>query len=231
MGRWVIDCGHGGSDSGATSLGRLEKDDVLLVGLKLKLILEHNGETVTMTRSSDATVSLQARVNLEKAGNYDGFISLHRNAGGGIGVETFCYKFQYTGSKKLATAVHEEIVGMGLANRNRGVKEGNYMVLRETKGDAILVEMGFIDNAQDNALFVARYNDYAIAIAKGILKSKGKNYVPIPTPQPKPPVSDAGDGTYWRVIVASYDEKANADEKLKEVQKIYPDAFIAPFKK
>jgi len=37
--------------------------------------------------------------------------------------------------------------------KNRGVKKADFYVLRETKMPAVLIEIGFIDNSIDNALF------------------------------------------------------------------------------
>ena len=49
----VIDAGHGGSDFGATYLGRKEKDDTLRLALAVGNILEENGVNVIYTRTSD----------------------------------------------------------------------------------------------------------------------------------------------------------------------------------
>lgn len=82
------------------------------------------------------------------------YISFHHNAntakwGDWTGVETFVY----TGNKntisgQLAKAIHPAVVkAYGL--RDRGIKEGNLHIVRETKMPAILIEGGFMDSTID----------------------------------------------------------------------------------
>ena len=56
---------------------------------------------------------------------------------------------------------------------NRGVKEANFHVLRETKCSAVLIECGFISNAGDNKKFDEQYEKIATAIAEAILRVIG----------------------------------------------------------
>ena len=49
----VLDAGHGGSDFGATYLGRMEKDDNLRLTLAVGRILENAGVNVIYTRTGD----------------------------------------------------------------------------------------------------------------------------------------------------------------------------------
>ena len=80
MAKWLIDPGHGGVDSGASYKGRRECDDVLKLSLRVGELLKNNNENVYYTRSIDTTISLAERSNKENNGNYDYFISIHRNA-------------------------------------------------------------------------------------------------------------------------------------------------------
>jgi N-acetylmuramoyl-L-alanine amidase len=66
-------------------------------------------------------------------------------------------------------------VGVGFANR--GVKTANYQVLRETKAPAVLIEIGFIDNSQDNALFDAKRDEIVKAVSGAILSQLGLAYI------------------------------------------------------
>lgn len=52
---------------------------------------------------------------------------------------------------QLAKAIQNSLVGIGF--RNRGVKVGNFHVLRETYSPAVLLEVGLISNVNDNKLF------------------------------------------------------------------------------
>ena len=80
----VIDPGHGGSNHGtyARSVqdGPFEKEFTLDWALRLKPLLETNGWTVFLTRSSDVLVSNYDRVTFAEAHRVSLFISLHFNS-------------------------------------------------------------------------------------------------------------------------------------------------------
>ena len=63
----VIDAGHGGSDFGATYLGRKEKDDTLRLALAVGNILEENGVNVIYTRTSDVYTSPAGKAAMANA--------------------------------------------------------------------------------------------------------------------------------------------------------------------
>lgn len=66
MTKIFIDPGHGGSDPGAMGHGLREKDLTLTIALKLREILNDRfaGQTVKLSRTKDATVSLTQRTNM-----------------------------------------------------------------------------------------------------------------------------------------------------------------------
>ncbi|HEX2864950.1 MAG TPA: N-acetylmuramoyl-L-alanine amidase [Deinococcales bacterium] len=74
----VIDPGHGGTDFGAVGGGLLEKDVTLATARQLAQLLATAGVNVTLTRTSDATVSLDARRAASLKA--DVFISLHASS-------------------------------------------------------------------------------------------------------------------------------------------------------
>ena len=88
----VIDPGHGGNDSGAIGpTGVMEKTVTLNIALRLQKLLEAEGATVYMTRSTDTEVSpkganasdieeLQARCDVANNHNADIFISIHNDS-------------------------------------------------------------------------------------------------------------------------------------------------------
>lgn len=78
----VIDPGHGGRDPGALGAGgTMEKEITLDVGLRLKERLDRLKRfNVLLTRSSDITVPLSARVAFAKEKKADLFISVHVNS-------------------------------------------------------------------------------------------------------------------------------------------------------
>ena len=171
----AVDPGHGGGDPGAVWMGRLEKDDNLRLGLLLRDALQRRGVNVLMTRDSDITVSLQDRVRLANSHDADLFVSLHRNSyemqtASTKGVENFIYLTAPAATTgRAAELVLQKVVDVGVQD-NRGVKRGNYYVLRRSSMPAMLLEMGFIINEIDNELFDENLEKYAEAIAQGILE-------------------------------------------------------------
>ncbi|CEP41589.1 sporulation-specific N-acetylmuramoyl-L-alanine amidase CwlC [[Clostridium] sordellii] len=167
----MTDAGHGGYDSGAPGLhGCLEKDIVLEVSNKINDYLKTQDIKNINTRTTDVFVSLNERSNKANNLGVNSFVSIHCNSSdnpNAQGLETYCYKFKY---RPLADAIHSEIIKEGLYTKNRGVKEGNLHVVRETTMDACLVELGFITNEEDYNLIMNNKDRFAKAVAKGICK-------------------------------------------------------------
>lgn len=177
MASLCFDYGHGGADPGGVYKGRKEADDALRLGMDVAKIVRQHGVAVDETRTTDKTVSLQQRSDFERKGSYDYFISFHRNAYKpevALGVETYTYLNAGTKAKGMATKIQEALVGLGFVNR--GVKEKNLHVVRETKAPAVLIEVGFIDNTGDNRLFDAKYPEMVEGLAKAILGQLGIAY-------------------------------------------------------
>ena len=151
-----IDPGHGGYDSGAVGYGLKEKDLTLKISLYLRDYLKEYGCEVIMTRDSDNTAwnkanDLQTRCDIANNAKVDYFISVHINAGGGTGYETWVGDNASQKSIELAQKMHSYIAKFYKDNGfiDRGLKSGKLWVLRQTKMPAILVENLFIDNAKD----------------------------------------------------------------------------------
>ena len=179
-----IDAGHNysGFDTGAIGNGLMEQNITFPVANLLKNKLERAGITVVMTREAltqnlgtSVNTSLSKRAQISNEQNCDYFISVHCNAGGGTGCEVLI--LQKGGqAEKLANPVLNEIVSR-LPLRNRGVKEANLAVLRNTDCPAILVELAFIDHPSDAVLLKQNQEDFADAIFQGTMKFLG---LPIP---------------------------------------------------
>jgi len=141
-------------------------------------VLRCHGVIVDETRTADVNLSLKERSDFENKGNYDYFVSFHRNAfkpEQAAGAETYTYLNPGIKSKGLAEKLQNALVKVGFADR--GVKEANFHVLRETKAPAILIEIGFIDNSQDNALFDSKRADIVSGISKALLSQLGVKYI------------------------------------------------------
>lgn len=152
----VVDPGHGGDDPGATGFGLEEADVVLDIGKRLRDLLEAEGATVLMTRETDETVSLTDRTDLANDNDADRFVSIHANACGDCGArgtETYYHDSldETSDAADLADKAQTEMVDH-LGTTDRGVKQANFHVLRETEMPAILAETAFIDQEDDNAI-------------------------------------------------------------------------------
>lgn len=174
-----LDAGHGDTDAGAVNGDRLEKDDNLRIALAVRDKLEAAGSerlTVLMTRTDDTFLELQQRVDLANENGATLFVSLHRNSGGGKGVEVWTSSLKEKAECRLAQYIMDGLEQAGV-QKVRGVKHGtagnpavSYTVVGRTEMPACLVELGFIDNDEDNALLDSHWDAYAQAIADGILR-------------------------------------------------------------
>jgi len=224
MARLCFDYGHGGSDPGAVYKGRKESDDNFSIGLEVAKELRRHGITVDETRTADVAVSLRQRSEFENKGNYDYFISFHRNAfkpETATGAETFVYTKASAKSKELAEKIQNALVGVGFINR--GVKTANFHVLRETKTPAVLVEIGFIDNTRNNNLFDSKRKEIVIGIAKAILAQLG-------IPYQEELADEKTDGKIlYRVMAGSYAARENAEKQMQKLKVAGFDATIIIF--
>lgn len=154
----VIDPGHGGSDPGAVGpTGLQEKDVTLAVALQLRAALVAVGCDAVLTRDSDRDVSyanspagveLQARVDVANNAGADVFISLHCNAADAVeahGTEVWYYHEGQT----LAQGLCACLAALDLADR--GARQGGFYVLKYTVMPAVLAEMAFITNPEEEA--------------------------------------------------------------------------------
>ncbi len=173
----VIDAGHGGSDVGAEYNGRYEKDDNLAVALLVEEKLKGMGIDAVMTRDNDTFISLEKRCKIANRKQAQLFVSLHRNsAEGANGVEIWVSSEKPEADMQLAENILQGLDEAGIS-QNRGVKsgyargDGNYYVNSHTDMPSCLVELGFINNEEDNALFDKNLEAYAEAIANAIADS------------------------------------------------------------
>lgn len=175
-----LDAGHGDTDAGAVNGERLEKDDNLRMVLSVKEALEQEGFenlTVILTREDDTFLELQQRVDVANEANATLFVSLHRNSGGGKGVEVWTSHLAQKTECRLAKNIMDALESAEV-QKVRGVKHGtagnpdiSYTVVGRTEMPACLVELGFIDDETDNALLDSHWDAYAQAIADGILQT------------------------------------------------------------
>lgn len=189
----VLDPGHGGRSDGARgSTGTLEKELVLSVADKLKVLLEERlGVKVVLTRTADYYVGLKERTAIANNNRADLFVSIHANASFRKeieGFETYYLSFAatdkaagefaleenralgVTGSRgegalleailwdmaqadflsqsgQVAARIQKGMVG-SLSGSDRGVRQAPLAVLMGARMPAVLVEIGFISNPE-----------------------------------------------------------------------------------
>jgi N-acetylmuramoyl-L-alanine amidase len=106
--RVVIDAGHGGHDPGAQANGINEAELVLDVALRLeKLLLEHEGVDVVLTRRTDEFIPLEERTAIANREKADLFLSIHANASrrsDARGVETYFLNFATNPDAEIVAA-------------------------------------------------------------------------------------------------------------------------------
>lgn len=152
----MIDPGHGGHDIGTQSISkpRYQEKSLNLVTAKfVNEFLQQLGYRVLITREKDKFVSLEKRASMANEQKPTLFVSIHYNSAPSAeaqGVEVFFYqakemKERTLKSKRLAQAVLKNILAETQA-KSRGVKHGNFLVIRQTTMPAILVEGGFVTN-------------------------------------------------------------------------------------
>ncbi len=176
----VVDAGHGGSDGGAvgTETGAVEAELNLEVALRVADRLSENGIAVLMTRVDENALGpnkvadVAARVEIFNREAVDLVVSVHMNK---FTDRSVCGAMAYymSGSeegKKLAQSVIDCLCDATSRSR-RPANPGDYFVVRECACPAVLVECGFLSNAEEETLL--QQSDYqdrlANAIADGVL--------------------------------------------------------------
>lgn len=148
-----IDPGHGGEDSGAVGVsnGYFESHGVLDIGLRLRELLLPHME-VMMTRDTDEFVSLSQRckvANNDPAG-VDVFVSIHLNSADTDASGWEVFTSGSTKSRELANDIGYRQAECFPLQKNRGVKQEGFYVLRNTKMPAVLWEGCFLSNYEES---------------------------------------------------------------------------------
>ncbi len=179
----IIDPGHGGTDNGATTKTNIkEKDIVLSIASKILVLnnrLYEKPLAIYLTRYTDTLVSLSDRTRLAKILKADLFISIHCNQAinqTAAGMEVYIYsksEVQADQSAYLGFTIQKGMVDL-LGVKNRGLKYGNFQVLRDSRNSSasILLELGFLSQT-DEAIYLFKEQSQdaiALVILESILK-------------------------------------------------------------
>lgn len=179
----TLDPGKGGYNTGIIFGNLLEKEINLNIALKCREELLRHNLAVEMTREDDSYVGYSQRINKANSSRAKVFVSIHCNTGESSLAE-FVYSIDSERGLKLATCIGEEIKKQG----QKAFKYYNHMgngrldfntVIRETKIESVIVKCGFLDNDYDRSLIntLEKQNEFGIAIARGILKYLGIEYM------------------------------------------------------
>lgn len=173
----VVDAGHGGTDSGANSPNKVKEKDVnLQISLKTEKALKDAGYNVLMTRDTDKTLGLYERPALANNNFADLFISIHANSTTNKdvhGIEVL-YAPAAAGSEKeegqqiLTKTIMDELLKATGAKKRGIIQRPKLVVIRESKMPAILIEVGFLSNANEEKLITD--DDYQNKIVGAILR-------------------------------------------------------------
>jgi len=173
-----IDAGHNNSsfNTGAVGNGMREQDITYEVSKNLHYILRNDFEimlsrpTKETNLGRDNNSSINARWQASNNWGADYFISIHVNAAGGTGAETFYWGHE---AKKFALTIQETYAKAMALRSRRTEATDRFGVIRQTNCPAILLELAFIDAPLHKPdIDILRYKRYemAQAIAKGIYK-------------------------------------------------------------
>lgn len=175
----IIDAGHGGSDPGAVGNGLREKDLTLQISNYQYARFQALGVPVTLTRTSDVTLTPEQRTKLVRDSGAKYCLSNHINAGGGSGVEAIHSVFS---TDKLAKTLAQSVANCGMNFRKVFTRTGNggkdyYFMHRETSSvETVILEYGFIDNAADAQKLKDNWKTYAEAVVKAFCEYIGVAY-------------------------------------------------------
>lgn len=176
----MLDPGHGGEDFGTHSLGNpkyQEKYLNLSTTMMVKNFLQQFGYEVLLTRTDDTFIPLDKRSLFANEQKPRLFVSIHFNSAPSTdaeGIEVFYFrneenKARMDKSKVLARCILDKTIQNTQA-KSRGVKHGNYAVIRETNMPAVLIEGGFLTSTSEmekikNASYL---KSLALGIAQGV---------------------------------------------------------------
>ena len=177
----VIDAGHGGIDGGVVGIetGTKESDVNLSMSRLLQKELEEAGFQVVQTRPTEAGLygtatagykkrDMKRRAEIIKENAPALVISVHQNffsLRSRRGAQVFFRETSET-SKKLATSMQAALNDMPECVKKSQPLAGDYYILNCSDYPSVIVECGFLSNAEDEALLVTE--DYQKKIVSAI---------------------------------------------------------------
>ena len=174
-----IDAGHGGTDRGTACKNKQlpEKSLTLEMARRVERLLTTKGYRVFMSRRKDVFIPLPDRVKMADTRHAEVFVSIHFNFTKNAmiqGTEIFYFSdpkrvTRTKQSRQLGTSIIKKMI-KAIPTPSRGVKSGDFCVIRETSMPAVLVEVAFLSNPSDvqRLMRSEHRNKIAQSIAEGI---------------------------------------------------------------
>lgn len=179
----VIDAGHGGIDAGVygVNTNRKESDINLAISKYLKGYFTNAGFNCVLTRPTQAGLygttakgfkmrDMQKRKSVIVDNNADMVISVHQNScplPSRRGAQVF-YDTNSECGLALATDIQNALNKMEECVKTSSPLVGDYYILKCTTSASVIVECGFLTNADDEKLLISE--EYQKAIAYAIFK-------------------------------------------------------------
>jgi N-acetylmuramoyl-L-alanine amidase len=223
-----LDAGHGGKDSGAIGFGLKEKDLNLEICKRIEAGLKNYENTyVLQSRTTDVFLSLDQRTRKANNANADVLLSVHINAAAAPsarGFETYVYLQTGSGTVAFQNVMHNEIMkAIGKNITDRGKKQKNLHMVRESKMKAVLTENLFISNAADAALLAK--SDFLDKVAQGHIIGLEK-FLGLKKKETQPPRKPQAEEKLWIVQAGAFSEKKNAEAVAADLRKLGYRPFI-----
>lgn len=210
----AIDAGHGGKDPGAIGNGLLEKEITLKLALKTGVYLRtHYDCDVLYTRNRDVFLSLSERVQMANLAKANVFCSFHMNSfdAQSDGFETFRCPGTTGETAQLQELVHSEVMKVMNSYNipDRGMKQQDLAVLRETTMPALLTETLFISNPAEAKLLNSEAFLDKVAEAHAVGLAKAARLV------------ERQEENRHYLVTGTFATKAQAEEHAQRLRGIY----------
>ena len=183
----VLDAGHGGIDGGVVGItsGKKESDINLAVTFLLQSRFEESGFNVVLTRKTEAGLygaattgykkrDMKKRAEIINQSNPALVISVHQNFFSNRsrrGAQVF-FRQEVPSSVALAGSIQSEFNAMPECIMPLQSLKGDYYILNCNEYPSVIVECGFLSNAEDEALLLDP--DYQKKIVEAIVRGSLK---------------------------------------------------------
>ena len=182
-----------------------------------KMALERSGVKVmvgqydTMANRCKASDAFKANLH----------VPIHTNAATGkaSGTRIFCYKLDKTAEGYKAAKAVFDVLAPLTPGKSENIKANpNLFEVKTPAAPTVYIEVDFHDVPDVAQWIIDNTEPIGETIAKGICSYLGVTF--------KEVIKPVKSNTIYRIQLGAFSVKANADAYLKEVQKMYPAAFL-----